>query len=413
VRSRLVTPGPFTADEDNDSPSERGRPLIGIALLTLLPGKLGGSETLIRGLLEALAAELGTDRDGQTYAVVTNELAARSLAQYSRGPLQVHTLSGYSPGNGTLTRLLGIVRGRYAGARLAHDFRAAAAEPLSVVHYAVTVSIPPLEVPRVVTVYDLQHEVMPELFSVAERTYRRVFYAGAIADADVIMTISEFSKKTIVERHGVPADRVIVSRQGIDRGLFSPDAEEDDAERVRALGAPDRYVIYPANIWPHKNHGRLLEAMALLDETELGLVLTGERYGRWSSLAATAQALGIGDRVHHLGYVDRGVLPALYRRAAGVVFPSLFEGLGIPPLEALSCGCAVAAAEVAALPEILGRHAIWFDATEPAAIAEGIESLAAGRTPRLPGEEFWRSFTWEQTADTHRSAYRLAGASRN
>ena len=117
--------------------------------------------------------------------------------------------------------------------------------------------------------------------------------------------------------------------------------------------------------------------------------------------------------MHHLGYVDREVLPALYRRAAGVVFPSLFEGLGIPPLEALSCGCAVAAAQVAALPEVLGRHAIWFDPTEPSAIAEGIASLAAGRTPSLPGEEFWRSFTWEQTADVHRSAYRLAGASRN
>ena len=336
-----------------------------------------------------------------------------SLAQYSRGPVQVHALSGYSPGNGALTRLLGIVRGRYAGARLAHDFRAAAGEPLSVVHYAVTVSIPRLDVPRVVTVYDLQHEVMPEFFSVAERTYRRVFYAGAIVEADVIMTISEFSKQTIVERHGIDPDRVIVSRQGIDRRLFSPDPEESDAERVRMLGVPDRYVIYPANIWPHKNHARLLEAMALLDDTELGLVLTGAQYGRWSRLAATAQALGIGDRVHHLGYVDRGVLPALYRRAAGVVFPSLFEGLGIPPLEALSCGCPAAVADVAALPEVLGRHAIWFDPTDPSAIAEGIASLAAGRTPRLPGEEFWRSFTWEQTADAHRSAYRLAITSRN
>jgi glycosyltransferase involved in cell wall biosynthesis len=390
---------------------------VGIALLTLLPGKVGGSETLVRGLLEALAAELGENGDGQTYAAVTSEATAASLARYSRGPLQVHALPGYSPGQRALPRLLEIVRGRYAGRRLAGDFRAAAAgpllEPLSAVHYAVTVSIPPLELPRVVTVYDLQHEVMPEFFSVAERTYRRVFYAGAIAEADVIMTISEFSKQTIVERHDVDPDTVIVSRQGIDRGLFSPDPEESDAERVRMLGVPDRYVIYPANLWPHKNHGRLLEAMALLDDKELGLALTGAQDGRWPPLAATAQALGIGDRVHHLGYVDRGVLPALYRRAAGVVFPSLFEGLGIPPLEALSCGCPAAVAHVAALPEVLGPHAIWFDPTDASAIAEGIASLAAGRTPSLPGEEFWRSFTWEQTADAHRSAYRLAVASRN
>ena len=162
-------------------------------------------------------------------------------------------------------------------------------------------------------------------------------------------------------------------------------------------------MVYPANLWPHKNHGRLLEALALVRDRELAIVLTGQHVGRLAALEGAAARLGLSGRVRHLGFVDRGSLPHLYRRAVGMVFPSLFEGFGLPPLEALACGCPVTASR-ASLPEVLRGHASLFDPGDPEAIAAGIEWLLTAAPPRA-GEDFWRRFTWAECARVHRAAY--------
>ena len=374
----------------------------GIGLLTLRPGQLGGSETLVRGLLSSLGEAEGEDR----YTVVSGARGAASLRPLARGPVRVRTLGSWRAGRGPATQGLAIARGRYAGGALRREL---GDEALDAVHYPLTVPVPALAAPKVVTVLDLQHEVMPEFFSPLERIFRRVFYGGAIREASVVVTISEYCRATIVERHGVDPARVLVSLQAVDRRVFRRDPDPEDAARLAGLAIPERFVVYPANAWPHKNHDRLVDALAQVGDRELGLVLTGQPYGRWPELRARAERLGLGERVRHLGYVERGVLPALYRRAGGMVFPSLFEGLGIPPLEAIACGCPVAAADRAALPEMLRGRALLFDPERVEAIAAAIDALT-GRAQRAPEPEpaFWERFTWAAAARTHREAYRLA-----
>jgi glycosyltransferase involved in cell wall biosynthesis len=381
---------------------------VGISLLTLVPGQVGGSETYVRGLLRRLAldpsaapASSAEDR----YTVLASPGAAPTLEQYDNGPVQVRSLDRYRPGSNSLARLAAMLKARYLGRRLSRAAASEAGRPLDLVHYPLTVAIPRLACPAVVTALDIQHELMPELFSSTERAYRRLFYATAIDRAAAVITISEFCKDTIVERHDVEADRVFVSHLAVDRELFSASGS-DDEELLAGLSLPERFVVYPANLWPHKNHERLLDAVGMLGDEDLHLLLTGQQYGRWETLRGLAARLGVERRVRHLGYVPRDLVPALYRAAEGVVFPSLFEGFGLPPLEALSCGCPIAVAERGSLPEVVGEHAITFDPTSSQAIAHAIDVLLErGRPTPDPGREFWERYSWERLAGVHRTAY--------
>jgi glycosyltransferase involved in cell wall biosynthesis len=378
---------------------------VGISLLTLVPGQVGGSETYVRGLLNRLAAggSAGGVHGRDRYTVFANPDAAPTLEQYDCGPVEVRSLDQYRTGTSSIARLAAMLRARYLGRRLSRAARGG--EPLDLVHFPLTVAIPRMPAPAVVTALDIQHELMPELFSATERGYRRLFYKTAIEEAAAVITISEFCKETIVERHDVEPDRVFVSHLAVDRALFNSSGA-DDERLLAGLSLPERFVVYPANLWPHKNHERLLDALALLPNEDVELLLTGQQYGRWPALQELAGRLGVERRVRHLGYVPRDVLPALYRAADGVVFPSLFEGFGLPPLEALSCGCPIAVAERGSLPEIVGDHAIAFDPTSATAIAHAIEELlASGRPAPDPGPAFWERYSWEHLADVHRGAY--------
>src|SRR2546428_849011 len=161
---------------------------------------------------------------------------------------------------------------------------------------------------------------MPSFFSRSERAYRRVAYDRAARRATLVVTPSEFSRGRIVDALGVPPEHVVAIPHGLDHERFRPDGP-------RADDMPQPFLYYPANLWPHKNHERLLEAFERV-ETNAHLVLSGAEYGR---------RLSLPDRVSHIGYVQPDRLPALYRAAAGVVYPSLYEGAGVPPLEAMAC----------------------------------------------------------------------------
>ena len=178
-----------------------------------------------------------------------------------------------------------------------------------------------------------------------------------------------------------------------------------------AAGAPPRYIVYPANLWPHKNHVRLLEALRHVDQT-VHLVLTGSGYGKVETLMSAAARLGVSSRVHHLGYVGANVLPVLYRRATALVFPSLYEGFGSPPLEAMACGCPAAVARSASLPEVCGSAALYFDPQSPRSMADALSSLlgdqALRRELRDAGLRHAPKFTWAASAQRHLTAYRAA-----
>jgi glycosyltransferase involved in cell wall biosynthesis len=314
-------------------------------------------------------------------------------------------IRGYRGDERSTRRLLAVLRGLSAkprGGEMPPD--------LDVMHYPLTVPIPRSDAARVVTLYDVQHHELPELFSRAERVYRALAYDRAARHADLVVTCSEHARGRIAEHLDISPERIHVVYLGIDHNRFS--SESDDDERTLAgVPVPDRYVIYPANLWPHKNHGRLLQAFRNVDRP-LELVLTGQTLGREAWLAALASELGIADRVHHLGHVDASLLPALYRRAEGMVFPSLYEGFGSPPLEAMACGCPVAAASCGALAEVCGEAAIGFDPRNvedmTAAIVRLVHDHALREQLRTAGSVRARSFTWDEAASRHWAAYARA-----
>ncbi|MBX5468828.1 MAG: glycosyltransferase family 4 protein [Thermoleophilaceae bacterium] len=379
-----------------------------VALFTLRPGQVGGSETFARGLLRGLAE---TRREGERIVAAAGPVTARSLAEDVRGRLEVAALPGWREADGRLGQLAAMTRGRLAGGRLRSAIAAAAGGLPDVVHYPLTVATPRPGAPSVVTVHDLQHELMPELFSPLERAYRRAFYTTSIRSAAAIATISEYSRRTILERHPVDPERVFVCLAGVDRRRFSPQPGARDEELLAPLDLPERFLYYPANLWPHKNHERLLAGLAQAEDREVAIVLSGQTWDRLAPLVREAERLGVAGRVRHVGFVARDALAPLYRRAHGLIFPSLFEGFGNPTLEALACGTPVAASDAASLPEVLAGAGHLFDPTDPAAIAAAIDLLAAGSgRVEPPPEEFWRRYTWERVAEATREAYAAAAA---
>jgi glycosyltransferase involved in cell wall biosynthesis len=341
---------------------------VGISLLTLIPGVSGGSETYARELVRALGRvgrheyrlylpSIADDVDGLPGEVVPEYRASWSFAGRLRAMAQASAFGG------------GISR------------RFSAVDAL---HFPLSLMIPPVSTPAVTTVLDVQHEELPEFFSRAERLYRHAVYGWTVRRSRIVVTISNHAKRAIVAHLGVPEERVRPIYFGIDHDRFFP-MDEPRGE----------FLLYPAIGWPHKNHSRLFEAMKVLRSRHPGLelVLTGYE-------GATP------DGVRSLGRVPRDELIDLYRRAAAVVFPSLYEGFGQPPLEAMACGCPVACSNAASLPEVCGDAARLFDPRSVEEMVAAVEDVLEDPDPwSAKGVARAAGFTWEAAARAHDDVY--------
>ncbi|MBA3429245.1 MAG: glycosyltransferase family 4 protein [Actinobacteria bacterium] len=345
---------------------------VGISVLTLVPGEIGGAETYARGLTRGLAAVGSLDYSafvppaapgaggGLPEVLVIEYRRARSLPQR----FVAMTAAALRPGP---------LRRRYAG--------------LDLVHHPLTIAVPPLALPTVVTVHDLQHLDLPHLFSRSERLFRRRAHEGSARRAIAVIVPSQFVRRSVVEQLGLPPERVFAIPHGIDHERFRPGTESREG-----------FLLYPGRPWPHKNHARLFEALVLLrrERPELELVLTGGGHGRGP----------FPDGVRVRGLVGPAELVSLYQRAACLVFPSRYEGFGQPPLEAMACGCPVAASRATAIPEAVGDAAALFDPEDPEDIA-AVVSAVLESPARLVAAGLARAsaFTWAETARRHEAVY--------
>jgi glycosyltransferase involved in cell wall biosynthesis len=349
---------------------------VGISLLTLVPGVVGGSETYARELTRALA------RVGE----LDYEAFVPPLAPDAADGLPARVIAEWGARTSTAGRAWSMARAWLAPGRLRRALRL---DSLDVVHYPLSVMLPPPggAPPAAVTVHDLQHELYPEFFSRAELAYRRVLYRQAVKQSKVVIAISEHARRTLLDTYGLDPARVVAIPLGIDHDRLTPGE------------APRRpFLLYPANPWPHKNHERLYRAFSLLrrDRPELGLVLTG-----------TGQAAELPDGVESRGRVPYDELVSLYRTAAALVFPSLYEGFGLPPLEAMACGCPVAVSNATSLPEVCGDAAEYFDPLSPGDMARAVGAVLDNPAPYAErGLARAQGFNWDVTARAHEDVYR-------
>jgi glycosyltransferase involved in cell wall biosynthesis len=349
---------------------------VGISLLTLAPGDLGGSETYARQLVKALSS-VGT----LEYAVF---VPARAKDAAGRLPaIEVKEPPGPKRGPARIAAMaLSTFRSKRVQTRL---------DTVDVVHYALTVPLPRTKTPTVVTLHDVQHRDLPDFFGPARRSFRRIAYDRATQSAEAVVVTSEFVRERALEQLELDPTRIHVISHAINHTLFRSGDE-----------AREPILLYPARAWPHKNHARLFEAFAILrkHDPKLRLVLTGGGLERLGQLP---------EGVERWGIVPAAELASLYRRAACLVFPSLYEGFGLPPLEAMACGCPVAASNVTAIPEVCGDAAVLFDPTDPESIANAVlEADSRSGELREKGLVRASSFTWEACARAHDDVYRAA-----
>lgn len=263
----------------------------------------------------------------------------------------------------------------------------------------------------VVTVHDLTHILMPEfLGNRMKYYYARVLMRHALKKAEHIFTVSENSKRDICSLYDIDAKKISITYDAVDMAFMKKEKAEIEYLYDKYDIPRDKIILlYVGNLKPHKNLRRLLEALVLLeDKDDYCLILAGKAF---TSLELKTQeaALGVDNLVIHTGLVSKDELVDLYNLADLFVFPSLYEGFGIPPLEAMACGTPVAAANNSSIPEVVGDAAILFDALSVESIADAISTI---HKPEIiaelikKGYERPHLFKWEETAETVKDVIR-------
>ena len=251
--------------------------------------------------------------------------------------------------------------------------------------------------PAVVTVHDLSFEREPSLMGLRDRLVFRAAVPRAARRAARVIAVSELTKRDLVELYRIPREKIVVIPNGVDP-RFTPDGPRPDG---------GDYALVVGALQQRKDPEAAIEALALLGKGDLRLVFAGPDKGGREAAERAAERTGLRSSVEFLGYVPQDELAALYRGAACLVFPSRYEGFGLPALEAMASGTPVVATTVGALPEVAGGAAILVGERDPAALADGIERALADRDRLMrAGLERARLYTWAETARRTLALYR-------
>lgn len=247
----------------------------------------------------------------------------------------------------------------------------------------------------ILTIHDLNHVVLPQYYSLVHRIYYQIFVRLGILRSAKILTVSEFSKKELMKYFKVPEEKVKVTYNGISKH-FSPVEDRSLLKEVQSrYKLPETYILALSNSKPHKNIDKLVSAYAQ-SSIDIPLVLVGPRE---LSFLEEAEKRGKKDRLYFLPYVEENDFPAIYSLAKFFAFPSEYEGFGLPPLEALSCGVPVLANPSSCLPEVLGEHAFYVKPDSIESLKNGLESFLKEldeKEKKTLGRKYAQSFTWEQ-----------------
>jgi glycosyltransferase involved in cell wall biosynthesis len=274
--------------------------------------------------------------------------------------------------------------------------------------------LPPLvRCPSVVTIHDCIHlmfpQYLPNRWSLA---YARTSITLAAKRSTRVLTVSESSKRDILRFVDIPPGKIDVIYNAYDERFRDVPNEEAVARVRERFQLQDQFVLYAGNVKPHKNLERLIEAFHLVRSRgldHLKLVLIGDEISKYTALRRAVHRHQLHKYVRFLGFLPLDTLAVLYRLAGVFVFPSLYEGFGLPPLEAMASGTPVVTSNVSSLPEVAGNAAVLVDPYNASAIADGIYRVLTDDTLRLDlkrrGIERATQFSWESSVRRVREIY--------
>lgn len=414
------------ANGPSENRADADGPIIGIDA-RLEPSRHGGVEQWVIGL----ASGLSTLTDGpERYRFLVYPGAGGWLAPYLSGPASLVEAADGPPADDLPSRVRRRVgaalpwlrwlwrRISRAGALRVTD--AGALPPaegtleamgVQLIHFPFQ-SGTSTPLPTIYQPWDLQHRHLPDFFSPSTIRWREETYRALCANAALVVTASRWTKRDVMDSYGVPAERIAVVNVPPPLSAYEQVSDEELPEVAARLRLPSRFLLYPAQAWPHKNHLRLVAAVARVRERGLDVpvVSTGRVSGEVAEIERQARRAGVGDLVQFTGFVGPSDLDAVYRLAAGLVFPSLFEGWGLPIVEAFASDLPVACSNVTSLPDLVGDAAIVFDPVDVAAIASAMETLWTDVERRdelvRRGRARVAGLTWPGAARRMRAHYR-------
>jgi glycosyltransferase involved in cell wall biosynthesis len=267
-------------------------------------------------------------------------------------------------------------------------------------------------VPSVITIHDLAFLSFPQTFRRVNRTYLTWATKVSAKRASRILAVSQATKDEIIRLLDIPAEKIIVTHDACEPRFTPQDPAVIEQFRVRA-GLPERFILFVSTLEPRKNVPTLLEAYArIAKETDVPLIIGGGKGWLYDSIFAKAEELNLGDKVRFAGFIPGEDLPLWYAAATAFIMPSLYEGFGMPLLEAMACGTPVITTTSSSLPEVVGDAGITVPPTDAEAMGEAMLRVIRDRDlqadMRARGLVQATRFSWEKTAELTLQAYQDA-----
>jgi glycosyltransferase involved in cell wall biosynthesis len=268
-------------------------------------------------------------------------------------------------------------------------------------------------VPSVITIHDLAFIRFPATFRAYNRTYLDLATRLSARRAARILVVSEHTRREVIGLLGIPAERVVVTPNAA-RVHFRPPTPAAIAAFRAQQGLPERFVLYVGTLEPRKNLTTLLEAYGEVARhyPQVPLLIGGGKGWLYDAVFRRLDELGLREQVRFVGYLDEEQLPLWYAAASVFVFPSIYEGFGMPPLEAMACGTPVVTSNSSSLPEVVADAGLMAPPDQPAAFAAAINRLlsdaALAHDLRARGLARARHFAWQTTAERTLAAYHNA-----
>jgi glycosyltransferase involved in cell wall biosynthesis len=362
---------------------------LAVSLLSLRPGKVGGVETYVRRLLEELPRVAPQDHPT---VVLDRDLAAALetpgferviVPRSARAIVAERVLEAFTP---------------YRARGLERAFERLEADVVLFPQQSIFPKRAPVR--AVVTAVDVQHLFLPENFGLFDRAFRAAVYPRSAAGAAKVIAISELTRRTLIERAGLSPEKVVAVPFG-----YTPTGAAKVAPTDR-VAAP--YLYYPAATFPHKNHAALIRSYAALrrrGDLAARLVFTGMRTPRWKELERLAASLGVAPDVVHLGYLPYAEIRRVFAGAEAILFPTRFEGFGIPVLEAVEFGKKVVTSRLEVFDEIGVPPDCQIDFDDPEALLAALRRPGPTVLTRAP-------WTWADCARRTLEILRDAAAGR-